>query len=407
MKLDRRTRRNADVHHVTPDDFFGEIVPDLIERHGRVVAEGIDRFEVSPLAIEVGDSAWSFAGVGGELVVTPGVAPEAFVVTLTDLQFSDWAQQALSFNGMRVARELQSRSGGEREISIWDSLSMTLLEGWAVVDDSLEFLDRHGAPLDLEQSFGLDDDPADIAHFLREAGFLHLRGWLDPRDMAAISSEMDAALPLYTHGDGRSWWATTADGELRCVRLQHFVDHSPTTIAILTSAVWEQLRRTMSGPPGSTDQLVQGLAESSGIEALIKPVGVVKGASDVSFHRDCHLGRHSYNCSGTIIGISVTGSSEANGRLRVVAGSHRLAIPVEIAKAEPYLPVVAVATEPGDLTVHLSCTLHEAAPPTTDERRVMYTGMGLAPFPDDLPDGGRALSDLRERVPDILLNATT
>ena len=399
MPLDRRTRRNADLRQLAPSEFFAHQVPDLIARNGRLVSDGIQAQGAPPLALEVGGSAWTFASVGRGLAVTEGIAPDAFVITLDEAQFSDVAQNQISFNGLNVAQELRTRAGAQRDISVWDSLWLTLLEGWPTVDDGLEFLDRNGLPLDFAQNFAPDDDPADIAHFLREAGFLHLRGWLDPNDMATIAADIDRALPQYVHGDGRSWWATVADGTLRCVRLQHFVDHSPTTVAILESDRWDQLRRTLGG----SDELVQAPVEGNIIEALIKPVGVVAGASDLSFHRDCHLGRHAYGCSGTTVGVSVTGSDAGNGLLRVVAGSHRVVMPVEIAMSDPYLPVVALATEPGDSDG--ASVLHAARGdrPATHERRVMYTGFHLAPLPDDTADGGRALSELRERAPDIVL----
>lgn len=94
----------------------------------------------------------------------------------------------------------------------------------------------------------------------------------------------------------------------------------------------------------------------------------------------------------------MTPSSEANGLLRVIAGSHRVLMPVEIARSHPSLPVVAVPTEPGDITVHLSCTLHEATPPLIEERRVMYTGFSLPAREEGSERGGSALRDLRERV---------
>ena len=95
--------------------------------------------------------------------------------------------------------------------------------------------------------------------------------------------------------------------------------------------------------------------------------------------------------------ITVTPSGEANGRLGVVAGSHRLAIPVEIAKTEPYLPVVGIATEAGDCTVHLSCTLHESTAPKTSTRKVMYTPYKL-PQLDDVVAPSPPGPDRRERV---------
>ncbi len=59
-------------------------------------------------------------------------------------------------------------------------------------------------------------------------------------------------------------------------------------------------------------------------EALVKPIGVVAGISDVPWHKDCSLGRHSYECCGLTLGISVAGADARSGQLRVVAGSHRL-----------------------------------------------------------------------------------
>ncbi|ADP81466.1 phytanoyl-CoA dioxygenase family protein [Pseudofrankia inefficax] len=397
IALDRRTRLDSDLRTLGMAEFLAGDFPDLVVRHGALVARGVEAFGAPPLAIETADGSWSFAADGGTLAVSPGVAPGALVVTLDGDALSDWLQNQRSFNAMITARELRYRGGGEWDVSVWDSLWLTLLEGWPVVDDGIEFLDRHGAPLDLGRVLTPDDDPAEVAHFLREAGFLHLRGWLDPADMRKVSDEIDRALPDYHEGDGRSWWATVAGGTRRCVRLQEFVERSPTTAAILNGARWDQLRRMLAGD----DELVRKTG-ARGLEALIKPRDVVAGASDVSFHRDCHFGRHAYQCSGTVVGIAVTASGEANGQLRVVAGSHRVLMPVEIAKTRPYLPVVAVPTEPGDLTVHLSCTLHESTPPLLAERRVMYTGFSLAPR-EPAAGGSQALSDLRERVSRLLL----
>ena len=41
------------------------------------------------------------------------------------------------------------------------------------------------------------------------------------------------------------------------------------------------------------------------------------------------------------------------------------------------LPVMWLETEPGDVTVHLSCTLHCATPPRVAERRVTYSALRL------------------------------
>ena len=170
IALDRRTRRDADLRRVRMDEFLADDFPTLCARHGALVARGIAALDAPPLAIEIGGRSWSFSGDGTTLLATPGVRDGALVVTFDEEQFSDWVQNQRSFNAMLTARELRYR-GTLRDVSIWDSLWLALLEGWPVVHDTIGFLDRAGAPLDLSRAFTQDDDPADIAHFLREAGF--------------------------------------------------------------------------------------------------------------------------------------------------------------------------------------------------------------------------------------------
>jgi hypothetical protein len=399
-QLDRRTRRDEDRRYITPTPFFAQEFPRLAAVHGELVAAAIESLGARPLSVEVDGSTWTVVMEGDTVAVHSGPVDGALIVTLSSAQFSDWAQNQITFNGFLVERSLQFRNGTVAEISIWDSLWIALLEGWPVVDGSLAFLDRNGTPLDLTASFAPDDDPADIAHFLRESGYLHLRGWLDPADMAAISADMDRVVPLYTEGDGKSWWVTLKDGLRRCVRMQEFVEHSPTTARMLSSDTWERLRQILA----STDELACLSVEGRIIEALFKPIGVVSGPSDVSFHRDCHLGRHSYACSRMTIGIPLTPTSLGNGFLRVVAGSHRVAMPVEIAKTRSYLPLVPLPTEVGDITVHLSCTLHESTPPVDAERRVMYTEIPLAPPAGVSGSFDTSVNELREQVNDLLRN---
>jgi hypothetical protein len=396
--LDRRTRRDADRRPITPAAFFAEDFPKLAAAHGRLTASGMAALGAPPLTVEVEGTAWTILRAGATVEVRQGPLDGALAVTLSADQFSDWAQNQMTFNGFLVARALPFRGAGLAEVSAWDSLWITLLEGWPVTADDLTFVDRQGATLDLSAAFTPDDDPADIAHFLREAGYLHLRGWLDPADMAVICAEMDRALPSYAEGDSKSWWATLADGSRHCVRMQAFVEHSPATARILSGEVWVRLRRIL----GQSDKLARVPVEGRIIEALCKPVGVVAGPSDVSFHRDCHLGRHAYVCARMTIGIPLTPTGEANGLLQVAAGSHRVAMPVEMAKTRPYLPIVGLAAEPGDITVHLSCTLHASMPPVFAERRVMYTEIPLASLEDGEATTDTSVGELRERVNDIL-----
>ncbi|WP_295637002.1 phytanoyl-CoA dioxygenase family protein [Novosphingobium sp.] len=367
----------------------------LVARHGCLIAQAIERLGAPPLAIEIEGAAWTIAIAhqGSSVTCQPGAIEGALVVTLTAQQFSELVQNQITFNGFLVARSLPFRGGSLADVSIWDSIWICLLEGWPVVGDAITFKDRSGAPLNLAQVFTPADDAEDIRHFLAEAGYLHLRGWLDSSDMVEISAEMDEALPRAIEGDGKSWWAQIDDGTRRCVRIQHFEAQSPTTTRILASRRWAEMVSLIA----CDDTLTSGQY----VEALVKPVGVIAGPSDVSFHRDCHLGRHAYLCARRTVGIALTPTGGGNGSLRVIAGSHRLVMPVEIAKKAPYLPVVAVATEPGDLTIHLSCTLHDSTPPRVSERRVLYVEVPLAPRHGATETGRSAEELLREQVTSI------
>jgi len=67
---------------------------------------------------------------------------------------------------------------------------------------------------------------------------------------------------------------------------------------------------------------------------------------------------------------------------------------------DPALPVLAVETKPGDLTIHLGCTLHGTRPPRSAERIVTYTTFSLP---------SREPGDRLERRPvlqDSVLSAT-
>jgi hypothetical protein len=72
------------------------------------------------------------------------------------------------------------------------------------------------------------------------------------------------------------------------------------------------------------------------------------------------------------------------------------------------LPDIPLATQTGDVTLHLSCTMHMAQPPVERERRVMYSGFALPPLAgvsDDARAAGRArLGAVRDGAPLTVLD---
>jgi hypothetical protein len=275
----------------------------------------------------------------------------------------------------------------------WWLVLRSRIDGRAVhTAGSIDFVDRDGSPLDLHRSFRIDDDPDDLAHFLAEAGYLHIEGVFTEEEMDEVGADIDRAVPAYEPDDGRSWWARTASGDHRPVRLQHFHEHSPVTTALLTDDRLLRIGRL----PGDGHA---GRTSGNRIEALIKPIGVTEGISDVPWHKDCSLGRHSYQCCGLTVGISVTGADAGSGQLAVVAGSHRALVQPAFFRSEWDLPAVDLPTRAGDVTVHCSCTMHMSHPPRARERRVMYTGFSLPPLAGESARSSlAALSGVREQA---------
>lgn len=369
--IDRRTRTEGEGVAPAPEVLVSEI-EELVSRHGDLVADGIRRLELRGLGFDVAEIGWR--GSLGPDGLSEDIPDDAMVLDLTVGQLADLVRDQRSLNSFSVNRDVRMHQATMDHVLDWDAVWRALLDGWAVHrTGDVDFVGSDGAPLDLHHAFGPEDEPAEIAHFLREAGYVRLRGWLDPEDMATIAADIDAALPRYTKDDGRSWWATLSDGSERCVRMLHFVEHSPTTARVLTSGRWDHLRSVLAG----ADTLAPPAVRGNVIEALIKPLGVVQGISDIPWHRDCSLGRHSLRCCGVTVGVSVSDGGADRGQLRALAGSHRANVRAVGLRPDGDLPIVPLPTQAGDLTVHLSCTLHEATPPTVGERRVMYTGFSL------------------------------
>jgi hypothetical protein len=375
VSLDFRTRREADIRSIDTRRFFADELPDLAARNVHLAAAAAQELAVDPFTIETPSGTWSLAFDRDRLSITEGDRGAAGV-RLSDEDFADVVNDLKTPMTFLTAGTLDMAGGNLGDFLDWWVVLRALVDGRAAhTAGSVDFVDRDGEPLDLRQSFTPEDDDADIAHFLAQAGFLHLRGWfrsdgLDRDAMQEIALDMDRARPTYERDDGRSWWAATAAGGDQCVRMQFFDEHSTRTIELLESDRFARIG-------AMTDDGYVARTAGNRIEALVKPVGVIQGISDVPWHKDCSLGMHSYRCCGLTVGISVTGADARSGQLRVVAGSHRALVQPAFFRPEWGLPVVDLPTEAGDATVHCSCTLHMAQPPVERERKVMYTGFGL------------------------------
>jgi hypothetical protein len=400
MSVDQRTRTDGPRAPVHAEAFFAAL-PDLLDAHHAALRAGLAWLAPRPLVVEVDGAAWTLAtgGDGGDphVTVTPGHGEAAAHVRLTREQLADLVDDQATFMAWFSGGTLDQPRGRLEDLLDWGLVLRAALDGRTLhAPGSVPLRDRAGGDLDLGRSFSpADDDPAELRHFLAEAGYLHLRGVFTEAEMAELSADMDRAAPTYAPGDGRSWWARTADGTDRVVRMQGFDHHSP----LVTELLADRRFLAIGELPGDGHEAARPGAANR-IEALVKPIGVVEGISDVPWHKDCALGRHSYECCGMTVGISVTGADATSGQLRAVAGSHRTLVWPSFVRRGTGLPEVDLPTGTGDVTVHLSCTLHMAQPPVERERRVLYTSFRLpVADPAEAARARARLYEVRERAP--------
>ncbi|MDG2026605.1 MAG: phytanoyl-CoA dioxygenase family protein [Acidimicrobiales bacterium] len=311
---------------------------------------------------------------GATLAISSGFDNAGVVAELPADALSDLMQDAQSTMGLAMTSRVQLTAGDINSWILWEPILRALLDGRKVHETGdIDFRDLEGAPLDLDRAFTPDDDREEIGHFLSEAGFLHITGVFDEDEMAVISRDVDDWIARATPDDGESWWATDEDGLDQAVRVLFFYEKSEALRDLVESERYQWLK----------DVTGDGHEHKGGAEGLVKPLGIVKGLSDLPWHKDCGQGRHSYMCNAMTCGISVTGADRVSGALGVIPGSHRANTISTSRDRELDLAPRMLETKTGDVTVHCSDTMHRAHPPVERPRKVVYSGFGLPPLPGD------------------------
>lgn len=399
MSIDHRTRRHVDVQALSRDEIFDNLLPEAARKNGRLAARGVRYNSVGSLAFDVDGRALTLREEGGELRLEEGSAGVDTRAVLAEDALSDLVQDVKSAMGLAMNARVEIFGKGIPGWIAWEPVFRALLDGRPVYETgSVEMRDKNGVRLDLDRAFTLDDDREEIADFLRQAGFLHVRGVFTEEEMEAVGTDLEEALAIAEKEDGASWWASDSSGTDLPVRVLFFHERSAALRELLADDRLQWLAKLTGDTHGG---------KTMGAEGLIKPLDIVSGLSDLPWHKDCGQGGHSYLCNGMTVGISVTGAGRRTGALGVVPGSHRAN--VQTARLDPNLDLEPrmLETQTGDITVHCSDTLHMSHRPKDGPRKVVYTGFRLRPKEgDQLPDiparrerAARAnLTDVQDRI---------
>jgi hypothetical protein len=342
------------------DRFHAETLPARIAvGNGRLA--GSDVADAPPLALRVGDAAYTYVPADGSVEVRAGDADAATVVDLDAAAFSDYAHELQTCFGLVYGATARVVRGTHDDWFRWEPAVRALYHGHPLYDPA--WADE----LDLRRSFTLADADADIAAFLTAAGFAHVRGVFSAEEIAGLVAEVERLEALATPDDGRSWW-TTVDEQDRCCRLIYANQRSAPIAALADD---DRIAR-FHGLAG--DDLVPELDCLDGIGVVIKQPGADSGLADLPWHQDCGLGGHPVLCPSIAVGIQLDPATAETGQLHFLAASHRGSAHQLRARDLDDLPIVAIDTEPGDVTLHYGHVLHAAPAPTARGigRRAMY-----------------------------------
>lgn len=327
----------------------------------------------APIAVQIaGGSAYSYvAGRSGVEIVAGVVGDAEVVLEMPLVAWQDYVYEFRTRFGLLYSRAVEFVRGDFERWDVWEPAIRCMYSGRPIYNPAtLNLVDLRGAALDLTRSFELDDAPAEMAHFLRTTGFIVIKRAFADR-LAQIAAEVDRLRDEAREGELWSWWASRQDGQRFPYRLLYMAQRSPLIAAL------------------DHDPLVRGLIALSGADvvpvpdrveghlAVLKPFGkgvTVSGFATLPWHKDCGLGGCPITCPAAQVGIQLDAANVESSQLVMLAGSAgKVCHDRPSAEQLAALPVVALETEAGDATVHLTCTLHAGPEPSgPNPRRTLY-----------------------------------
>jgi len=326
---------------------------------------------VPPIAFRIADgTAYRWLPTPEGIRAVEGDADAETLVEIDEVTFSQYLHELLTASGsVRTDRATLAR-GNLASWRCWEPATRTLLTGTPIYTEAVweTLVGRDSKPLNLFQAFPADGDHDEMRHFLNTAGYLHIKGVYTPEGAAGFGAEVEAVRSKTAPGDPFSWWSLNAAGDEVVTRINYLGRYSD----MLQELSFEP-RMTRYATLGNPQLRVCG-DRLDGPMVFIKNPAVVKGDGDLGWHVDDGIGGHPVMCPLIQAGIQLDHANAANGQLMVLAGSHRYTKHWLSWGEEGNLPLVALETEPGDLTLHFGDIMHSTPPPTASDagRRALY-----------------------------------
>lgn len=317
-----------------------------------------------PLAIRIRETgeAVTYRAEAGRIAACDG---DDGARTVVELALEDWqmlVQDLESSAGLIYGQRAGLGRGDLMDLMQWEPALRWLYTGRPVYDPAtVDLRNRDGSPLDPTRSFTLEDDREEMAHFLRTAGYLWLRGVLSPDEVETLRAEAEVLRQTAREGDQDSWWGRKADGT--------------SVLCRVLRAGTQPKMRSLHGDPRLTGladlcdvPMHQPMApgDRDGVTVLWKQPGVTEGLGDLPWHRDCGMGGHASMCPTAVLSIFLGENTPEAGELRFLPGSWQTSFPFAEADDDGAPRGVAPPAQPGDVTFHYGDGIHVAPPPTSE-----------------------------------------
>ena len=353
------------------EHFHRDELPALIARNGHLVAG--DLRGAPPLAFRLADggSTYTYVATGDSMSVVEGDEGAETLVEITPEGFSDVANELLTASGSVNTGRAQLVRGSLAGWKRWEPSLQAVWFGRPIFSSAVAaetLIDRDGRPLDLYRSFSVDDPIDEMRAYFNTAGYLHIRSVFSRAEIEQLSEEVERCRAQTTPGDGFSWWSLDSTGREVVTRINHLDRFSDVIAQFSFDSRLARYARLAGDDLRVCDDRLDGPM------VFIKNPDVVKGNGDLDWHVDDGVGGHPVMCPLIQAGIQLDHANADNGQLLVLAGSYRFAKHWLTRGNEAGLPVVALDTEPGDLTLHYGDTMHTTPPPRSPDagRRVLY-----------------------------------
>ena len=373
------------------DWFHQEELPALLQRRGAVFSDR-DAEVIRPLGFQLSDGrAYTYVPEGKTFSVRPGTGAAHTVVELSSDAWCAFAWELKTCFALLYADQLTVRQGSFGQVARWEPPLRVVLSDQVLfdLDHPARIENEDGHETDLTKSFTLDDPPEEISGFLHRVGFIHLRGVLDTAEIASLTSDVAAAIDRARPEDRKSWW-TTVDGREVCNRVNYLNEGSDQIAALGADSRFLEIA-ALGG-----DNLHDAQDRLDGNGVVIKVPRSSGGLADLPWHRDCGMGGHPVKCPMLNVGIQLDAATAGSGQLQMIPGSHRGTSRLPSAREAEQHDIVALTTEPGDVTVHFGHTLHAAPPPRNLQaagRRALYLSF-VPPLTFEMVGPGQGYNDV-------------